>query len=59
MYSYYTDLSSSDLSVWSETNEEIQRSLYAHFFELLTHSSYKQANAEQMLKMNLVMYIHC
>ena len=29
---------SSDLAVWSKTSEDIQRSLFSHFFDLLSHT---------------------
>ena len=33
-------LHSPDLAVWSTASEDIQRSLFNHFYDLLTHSKY-------------------
>ena len=43
-----------NLEVWSEAAEELQRSLYNHLFELVTLSSEKHTNAEQLYDMQMV-----
>lgn len=43
-----------NLEVWSEAAEDLQRSLYNHLFELVTLSSEKHTNAEQLGDMQMV-----
>jgi hypothetical protein len=43
-----------NLEVWREAAEELQRSLFNHLFELVTLSSEKHTNAEQLCDMQMV-----
>ncbi|XP_064637335.1 WD repeat and FYVE domain-containing protein 3-like isoform X3 [Lineus longissimus] len=43
-----------DLEVWHEAPGDLQRSLYEHFFELLTESSELQSNLKLMREVGLV-----
>ena len=39
-HTHTLSLCSLDLAVWSTASEDIQRSLFNHFYDLLTHSKY-------------------